>query len=84
MDFTGITDTSYRWPREQVADVIAGAIRSGELAPGARLPSWQRIADEAQVSKHTVAGAVEILRRKGLIVTIPDRGTFVSDPLPPG
>jgi GntR family transcriptional regulator len=82
-DYTGISSRSDLWVHEQVARAIEDAIRSGELAPGDRLPAQSRIADEAGVSEHTVNAAVRLLRDKGLLYTRRRLGTFVARDIPP-
>lgn len=62
---------------EQVADHIEARIRSGELAPGARLPAERDLATEYGVAYDTVRRATALLRERGLILTIVGRGTFV-------
>jgi DNA-binding GntR family transcriptional regulator len=61
----------------RVADHIAARIRAGGLAPGARLPGERDLADEYQVALGTVRRAIEELRSRGLVVTLPAKGTFV-------
>lgn len=78
MDFSHIDRQGWTWPFEQVAEVIAGAIESGELAPGQRLPSQERLAQMAGVSKTVVRNAVKLLHEQGKIVTRPRPGTFVA------
>jgi GntR family transcriptional regulator len=63
-----------------VAEDIASRIASGELAPGARLLSERDLAAYYGVAFHTVRHAMEILRERGLVVSIQGRGTFVTDP----
>ena len=64
----------------QVADDIARRIGIGEIA--LKLPSERALADEYQVAYTTVRHAMQILRERGLIVTIHGRGTFVAAALP--
>jgi GntR family transcriptional regulator len=66
-----------------VAEDIAARIRSGELAPGARLLSERDLAAYYGVAFHTVRHAIEILRDRDLVVSIHGRGTFVVDPSNP-
>jgi DNA-binding GntR family transcriptional regulator len=61
----------------QVADVIAGMIERGELTRDARLPGEQDMADEYGVSKATARRAVRELRDRGLVRTVPYKGTYV-------
>ena len=62
----------------QVADRITAQIESGQLAPGARLPSERDLAAELGVSYDSVRRAMGLLRERGLIVTVHGRGTFVA------
>ena len=62
---------------------IAARIQAGELKPGHRLPPERDMADEYGVAYNTMRKSIEILRERGLIVTMHGRGTFVNDPLPP-
>jgi len=64
----------------QVADDIARRIDTGEIS--IKLPSERALADEYQVAYTTVRHAMQILRERGLIVTIHGRGTFVAASLP--
>ncbi len=67
----------------QVAEHIAARIEAGELKPGHRLPPEREMASEYGVAYNTMRKSMEILRERGLIVTMHGRGTFVNDPLPP-
>ena len=58
---------------EQLADEI----KSGQLAPGARLPAEQALTRAARVSRTVVREAVA-LRAEGLVVTRQGVGAFVS------
>jgi DNA-binding GntR family transcriptional regulator len=63
----------------QVADDIAEQIRSGILAPGAMLPAERDLAEIYGVAYLTARRAVRELRDRGLVVTLPARGTFVVE-----
>lgn len=65
-----------------VADHVAARIAAGELRPGARLPAERDLAAEYGVAYLTVRRAAQVLRDRGLIVTVHGKGTFVADPLP--
>ena len=67
----------YVW--QQVADWIAGRIAAGELRPGARLEGERELAEQAGVAVGTVRRAVEDLRERGLVVTLPAKGTYIAD-----
>lgn len=64
----------------QVADLLAQRIASGELAPGKPIPSETAIRQEYGVARGTARAAVAELRKHGLVVTLPQRGTFVREP----
>jgi GntR family transcriptional regulator len=62
----------------KVADHIALRIQAGDLAPGAMLPPERDLAAEYGVALGTARRAVEELRGRGLVITLPSKGTFVS------
>lgn len=62
---------------QEIADDLRAAIQSGELPPGALLPSEREMIERYGVSKTTVAKAVAILRSTGQVVSQPGRGVFV-------
>jgi DNA-binding FadR family transcriptional regulator len=57
---------------------LAEQIKSGRLAPGARLPTEQALTRAARVSRTVVREAVAALRAEGLVVTRQGVGAFVS------
>jgi DNA-binding GntR family transcriptional regulator len=63
----------------QLADVIAGKIKSGELAPDRPIPSENHLADEYGVARLTARRAAQELRERGLIVTVRGKGSFVVE-----
>jgi DNA-binding GntR family transcriptional regulator len=63
----------------QVADDIAAQISSGHLAPGARLPAERDIAQQYGVAYLTARRAVRELRDRGLVVTLPAKGTYIAE-----
>ncbi|MCW2902449.1 MAG: transcriptional regulator, GntR family [Streptosporangiaceae bacterium] len=65
---------------EQLADHLAARMLSGHLPVGARLPGERDLASEYGVSIDSARRAVEELRRRGLLVTLPTEGTFVAEP----
>jgi DNA-binding transcriptional MocR family regulator len=79
----------------ELVDRVEAALARGELAPGQRLPSVRRLAAEVGLSPVTVAAAIAELRRRGVVVTEPRRGTRIGErppigaarpalPVPPG
>ena len=57
---------------------LAEQIKSGKLAPGARLPTEAELTRAARVSRTVVREAVAALRADGLVVTRQGVGAFVS------
>jgi GntR family transcriptional regulator len=66
-----------RPPYAQIADDMREAIRSGELAPGQRLPSGRDLATQYGVALMTIQKALATLRSEGLLHSYRGRGTFV-------
>jgi GntR family transcriptional regulator len=62
----------------RVADHIAARIAAGELARGARLPGERELAAEYGVAIGTARRAMEELRGRDLVVTLPAKGTYVT------
>ncbi|WP_236791858.1 winged helix-turn-helix domain-containing protein [Amycolatopsis sp. GM8] len=63
---------------EIMAEHLAGRIVSGELAPNTPLPSERQLAQEYGVSLGTGRQATRLLRRRGLVVTIRSKGTYIA------
>jgi DNA-binding GntR family transcriptional regulator len=64
----------------QIADQIADRIKKGELLPNRPIPSEVSLVQEFGVARETVRRAVAELRNRGLVFTVPQRGTYVSPP----
>ncbi|QLE73252.1 winged helix-turn-helix transcriptional regulator [Streptomyces rectiverticillatus] len=65
----------------QVADHVAAQIEVGALRPGARLAGERDLAEQYGVAIGTVRRAIQELRDRGLLVTLPAKGTFVPEQL---
>jgi DNA-binding GntR family transcriptional regulator len=63
-----------------IAAALRARIDSGELPPGAILPSITHISQEWGVAKVTAAKALKELRSEGLTRSVPGWGTFVAGP----
>lgn len=88
----------YRIEASSAAELVHGIeadVANGSLAPGQRLPSVRRLAADVGLSPVTVAAALAELRRRGVVVTEPRRGTRIGQgppigsswsplPVPPG
>ena len=65
-------------PYRQLAGILRDQIASGELAPGAALPSVKRLRQEYGVAETTARKAVAVLRDEGLVETVMGWGSFVA------
>ncbi|HEY4427498.1 MAG TPA: aminotransferase class I/II-fold pyridoxal phosphate-dependent enzyme [Solirubrobacteraceae bacterium] len=88
----------YRISAGSAAELVGSieeAVASGALAPGRRLPSVRRLAADVGLSPATVAAGLAELRRRGVVITEPRRGTRIGSgppigslrrplPVPPG
>lgn len=79
----------------ELVQSIEDAVSGGTLEPGAPLPSIRRLAGEVGLSPVTVAAAVAELRRRGVVISEPRRGSRIGErppigsrraplPIPPG
>ncbi|WP_030264554.1 winged helix-turn-helix domain-containing protein [Streptomyces violens] len=66
-----------RYRYEELADQIQEEVRSGKLARGAALPAERRMTEVYGVSIGTVRRAVALLRERGVVATLPAKGTFI-------
>ncbi|MFG2634946.1 GntR family transcriptional regulator [Streptomyces sp. NPDC085900] len=64
----------------RVADAVEADIRAGRLPVGARLPNERDLGAQYGVAHGTARRAVQELRDRGLVVTLPNKGTFVVEP----
>jgi GntR family transcriptional regulator len=64
----------------QIADVIAARIKAKTLATGKPVPSESSVVQEFGVARSMVRHAVALLRERGLVYTVPQRGTYVGKP----
>jgi len=66
-----------RYDYERVAADLEAQITSGRIPKGGRLPNERELAEMYSVSAGTVRRAIRTLRDKGLVQTLPSKGTFV-------
>lgn len=65
-------------PYEQIRAQVRDAVRSGTLAPGAKLPPVRRLAEELGLAVNTVARAYRELEADEVVETRGRNGTVVS------
>ena len=79
----------------EIVQAIETGVASGALSPGQRLPSVRRLAAQVGLSPVTVAAGLAELRRRGVVLSEPRRGTRIGQgppirspraplPVPPG
>ena len=62
----------------QVADAIQTRIEAGELLPDRPIPSENQLVQEYGIARGTARKSIQLLRERGLVVTVVGRGTFVA------
>jgi GntR family transcriptional regulator len=67
-------------PYLQVAAILRERIRSGDLPPGARVPSITTLMQEYGIARNTARRAIGVLADEGLITVRQGWGTFVARP----
>jgi len=67
-----------------LVDGIEGALAAGALVPDQRLPSVRRLAADVGLSPVPVAAAIAELRRRGVVLSEPRRGTRIGSGPPIG
>ena len=68
------------WRYHRIAESLRARIRSGELAPGTRLPNQRALASRFGVTLMTLRQGLEMLERERLIERRHGLGTFVAAP----
>ncbi|MFF8473852.1 winged helix-turn-helix domain-containing protein [Streptomyces sp. NPDC015414] len=68
-------EIQYEYAR--IADALAREIEAGKIPPGGRLGNERELADLHGVSAGTIRRAVQELRDRGLVATLPGKGTYV-------
>lgn len=62
----------------QVANAIEARIAAGDLLPDRPIPSENQLVQEFGIARGTARKAIQLLRERGLVVTVVGRGTFVA------
>ena len=72
-----------RQPSQRIADEILLGVVSGDIEPGAQLPSTMALVEAYGVANQTVQNAMRLLKDEGLIYTVKGQGTFVRTDIDP-
>jgi GntR family transcriptional regulator len=63
-------------PYRQIAEIIRGRIATGDLPRGSRITESE-ITETYEVARNTARRALAVLRDEGLVMTVPQRGSYV-------
>jgi GntR family transcriptional regulator len=66
----------------RIADELRSSIESGDLAPGAQLPSERQLAATYGTARNTAREAIRLLADSGLVIAEQGRGAFVRRSAP--
>jgi DNA-binding GntR family transcriptional regulator len=67
-------------PHRIVADWLREQIAAGQWQPMEDpLPSEMDLSEHVQVARDTVRRAIKVLRDEGLVITVAQRGTYVTE-----
>ena len=69
-------------PSRTIAEAIRHQIETGELPPGAKLPSERELAAAYGTARNTAREAVRLLSDAGVVITDHGRGSFVRPNTP--
>ena len=72
-----MNDEDRRPASRRIADDLRHSIESGELAPGAQLPSERQLAATYSTARNTAREAIRLLADSGLVIAEQGRGAFV-------
>ena len=62
----------------QLVEILAERIERGEWPPNRPIPSELQLVQEFGIARGTARRAVAVLRERGLVFTVPQRGTYVA------
>ncbi|MER5456204.1 winged helix-turn-helix domain-containing protein [Micromonospora sp. NPDC002389] len=63
----------------RIANEITGKIKSGELAPGEKLPSTRQLAEQYDVHISTISRVMSLLKDRELVEGHPGKGVYVAE-----
>lgn len=62
----------------RASDHVRQGVSAGELLPARPIPSENQLVQEYGVARGTARKSIQLLRERGLVVTVVGRGTFVE------
>lgn len=66
------------YPTDRIERELRKRIEDGEWASGTQIPNVGELADQHSASRTTISKAVQRLVDAGLLVVLPNYGTFVA------
>jgi GntR family transcriptional regulator len=66
---------------EQLVEQLRRQLTLGILSAGTALPSVRQLATELGINPNTIQKAYRRMEEEGMIISVPGRGSFVSDDL---
>lgn len=66
---------------EQLVEQLRKQLMLGVLESGAAMPSVRQLATELGINPNTIQKAYRRMEEEGMIISVPGRGSFVSDDL---
>lgn len=67
-------------PYRQLAEILRARIARGDWQPGRAIPSEARLVQEYGLARSTVRRAIAALAEDGVVMVVPQRGSFVAQP----
>jgi GntR family transcriptional regulator len=65
-------------PYLQVAAILEAEIEGGRYPKGTRIPTESELVERFEIARSTARRSIARLRDQGLIVTVPQRGSYVK------
>ncbi len=63
---------------QQLVDLVVDAVSGGQLSPGDILPSVNQIFNDTGLARGTIVKALDELKRRGIVESVPNKGYFVA------
>ncbi|MEA1877925.1 MAG: GntR family transcriptional regulator [Bacteroidota bacterium] len=63
---------------QQLIDLVVNAVSTGLLSPGDILPSVNHIFQDTGLARGTIVKALDELKRRGIVESVPNKGYFVA------